>query len=454
MRKSIGRYSGYLRPLTYAFDLLVINFLAIIILPVDYHIYYFHGFVSLIWTLCTLNFHFYDVYRFTKGVAIFEKTIKQFLIFWILCYAFSGFYYNNVQSFRIANYILFCFIAIGFFKLFIFYFLKKYRVFFRGNYRKVVVIGSKLKTAELIHFFEDNPDYGYRLIKDFNLDHDKKHTIDAALEYIKNEKQDNNVDEIYCAIADLTEKQISDFIDFADNNLKILKFIPKENDYFIQNMKLDYYGYIPILSLREIPLDDRLNQLIKRAFDLIFSTVIIVCILSWLIPIMAILIKLESRGPVFFKQKRNGLNYKEFSCYKFRSMKINATADSKQVSKNDPRITKMGAFIRKTSIDELPQFFNVFLGEMSVVGPRPHMISETERFALKVDKFMVRHFVKPGITGMAQTNGFRGEVESDKDIIFRVKYDIFYMENWSIVLDVKIIVNTVFKIFKGEEKAY
>jgi putative colanic acid biosynthesis UDP-glucose lipid carrier transferase len=181
---------------------------------------------------------------------------------------------------------------------------------------------------------------------------------------------------------------------------------------------------------------------------------IIVCVLSWLIPILAILIKLESKGPVFFKQKRNGLNYQEFSCYKFRSMKINATADLMQVSKNDPRITKMGTFLRKTSIDELPQFFNVFLGEMSVVGPRPHMISETERFAVKVDKFMVRHFVKPGITGMAQTNGFRGEVENDKDIIFRVKYDIFYMENWSILLDIKIIILTVVNAIRGDKKAY
>ncbi len=454
MQKSIGRYSGYLRPVTYTFDLLVINLLVCVILPVDFHIYYFHGFISLIWIISALNFHFYDVYRFTKGVAIFEKTIKQFLLFWILCYSFSGFYFNNVQTFRIANYILFCFLAITFFKLFIFYFLKRYRVLFGGNYRKVVVIGSYAKTSELTSFFEDNPDYGYRLIKDFNLDNDKKHSIDACFEYIRNEKEENNIDEIYCSIADLTEKQINDFIDFADNNLKILKFIPNNKDYFIQNMKLDYYGLIPILSLREIPLDDKLNQLIKRTFDIIFSTIVIVCLLSWLIPIMAILIKLESKGPVFFKQKRNGLNYKEFSCYKFRSMKINASADLKQVSKNDPRITKMGTLIRKTSIDELPQFFNVFLGEMSVVGPRPHMISETERFAVKVDKFMVRHFVKPGITGMAQTNGFRGEVENDKDIIYRVKYDIFYMENWSILLDIKIIMQTVFKIFKGEEKAY
>lgn len=454
MKSNSGRYSGYIRPFTYLFDLSIILGFVTLILPYDYHFIYFYLFIGISWTIIALNIGFYEVYRFTKGLSIVEKTVKQFAVFTILCYSFSGFYFNNVQSFRIANYILFCFLAISFFKLFIFYFLKKYRTLFGGNYRKTVVVGSRTETSELIHFFEDNPDYGYRLVKDFNLDFDKKNNIEAAFNFIKNEKADDKIDEIYCSIADLTEKQIGDFIDFADNNLKILKFIPNDKDYFVQNMKLDYYGYIPILSLREIPLDDRLNQLIKRTFDLIFSALIIVFVLSWLIPIMALLIKIESKGPVFFKQNRNGLNYKEFSCYKFRSMKINAIADLKQVSKNDPRITKMGAFIRKTSIDELPQFFNVLLGEMSVVGPRPHMISETERFAIKVDKFMVRHFVKPGITGMAQTHGFRGEVENDKDIIFRVKYDIFYMENWSILLDLKIIVLTVINAIRGDKKAY
>jgi putative colanic acid biosynthesis UDP-glucose lipid carrier transferase len=135
-------------------------------------------------------------------------------------------------------------------------------------------------------------------------------------------------------------------------------------------------------------------------------------------------------------------------------MTINEIADIEQVSKNDPRITKIGRFIRKTSIDELPQFFNVFLGEMSVVGPRPHMVSHTEMYAKKVDKFMVRHFIKPGITGLAQTNGYRGEVETETDIINRVKYDIYYLENWTLLLDIKIVFLTVFNTIKGEEKAY
>jgi putative colanic acid biosynthesis UDP-glucose lipid carrier transferase len=176
--------------------------------------------------------------------------------------------------------------------------------------------------------------------------------------------------------------------------------------------------------------------------------------LSWLTPILALLIKLESKGPIFFKQSRNGFNYKEFECYKFRSMTPNKDAHLYQATRDDQRITKIGKFIRKTSIDELPQFFNVLFGDMSVVGPRPHMVSHTNMYAKRIDKFMVRHFVKPGITGLAQTSGFRGEVETDKDIIGRVKYDIFYIENWSLLLDIKIIFQTAMNAIRGEEKAY
>jgi putative colanic acid biosynthesis UDP-glucose lipid carrier transferase len=345
-------------------------------------------------------------------------------------------------------------LIITFFKLFVFYFLKKYRLFFGGNYRKVVVLGVANKTNQLIDFFEDNPDFGYRMIKNFDSNLNKDLQISNFYKYIKTVSKDDKIDEVYATLSDLNEPELNELIDFCDNNLKTLKFIPDENDYLIKNTKLDYYAFIPILSARKIPLDDILNQIIKRTFDIVFSLIIIFLILSWLIPILAILIKLETKGPVFFVQKRNGLDYHEFICYKFRSMNINKIADSKQVSKNDPRITKIGAIIRRTSIDELPQFFNVLLGEMSVVGPRPHMISETERFAAKIDKFMVRHFIKPGITGLAQTNGYRGEVETETDIINRVKYDIFYIENWSILLDIKIVFQTVHNAVKGEEKAY
>jgi putative colanic acid biosynthesis UDP-glucose lipid carrier transferase len=318
-----------------------------------------------------------------------------------------------------------------------------------GNFRRVVIIGGGKEVEQLETFFNDNPDYGYKLIQIFDLKN-KSTTTDDLYEFVLK----NSIDEMYCSLVSLSNDDINSIIDFADNNLKILKFLADNNEFFSRKLRLDYYGYIPILSLRNIPLDIYTNKLIKRGFDIVFSLFIIVGFLSWMTPLLAIFIKLESKGPVFFLQKRNGLNYREFFCIKFRSMNLNEIADLEQVSKNDPRITTVGKIIRKTSIDELPQFFNVLVGDMSVVGPRPHMVSHTEMYAQKVDKFMVRHFIKPGITGLAQTNGYRGEVENDKDIIYRVKYDIFYVENWSLLLDIKIVIATLVNAIKGEEKAY
>ena len=302
----------------------------------------------------------------------------------------------------------------------------------------------------LEHFFNKNPEYGYVHTKTFSFKERKMINLNECFRFIK----DEDVDEIYCSISELTNLQISEIVDFADNNLKILKFLPDNKEIYSKKLKYEYYDYIPILSLRDIALEDSFNTVLKRSFDIFFSSLIIVFILSWLTPIVAILIKFESKGPVFFKQSRNGFNFKEFDCYKFRSMTPSPDAHLYQATRGDQRITKIGKFIRKTSIDELPQFFNVLFGDMSVVGPRPHMVSHTNIYAKKIDKFMVRHFVKPGITGLAQISGFRGEIETDKDIIGRVKYDIFYIENWSLLLDLKIITRTFVNAIKGEEKAY
>ena len=209
----------------------------------------------------------------------------------------------------------------------------------------------------------------------------------------------------------------------------------------------------PVLSLKKTILHEPSTKIFKRIFDIVFALIVIVGLLSWLVPFLAILIKLESKGSIFFKQGRPGLDEKEFFCYKFRSMKMNETTE-KEASKNDPRVTKIGKFMRKTSIDELPQFLNVLLGDMSVVGPRPHLWSQNKAYGNRIKKYMVRHYVKPGITGLAQVKGFRGEIESDEEMTNRIKYDVFYIENWSLILDIKIIVQTVINIYKGEDKAY
>ena len=350
----------------------------------------------------------------------------------------------------ILKYVFYCFLAIGVTKFSIYFLLQKYRSDFGGNYRKTIIIGSNKQTLRLENFFNKNPEYGYSHKMTFNIKDKTDQELEACFNFIINEE----IDEIYCSISELSNKQLNLVIDFADNNLKILKFLPDNKELYSKRLKYEYYDYIPILSLRNIPIEDSLNLVIKRSFDIIFSSFVIVFILSWLTPVIAILIKLESQGPVFFKQSRNGFNYEEFDCYKFRSMTPNKDAHLYQATKGDQRITKIGKFLRKTSLDELPQFYNVLFGDMSVVGPRPHMVSHTNLYAKRVDKFMVRHFVKPGITGLAQIKGFRGEIETDKDIINRVKYDIFYVENWSLLLDIKIVTQTFFNALKDEEKAY
>ena len=444
-----GRYSGYLRPLAYLIDLAIIllfafqfNFEAL-----DYFNYAI--FISIGWLLLSIKSQFYEIYRFTKVIRIFSLSFLQAILFTLLVFAFFGFFEDlSRSSYKILKYCIKVVSIILTFKLSIFYLLKKYRKNLGGNYRKTIIIGKTQRTEKLKEFFENNEEYGYQCKSVFDLEGDE--SLEGCFEFIQTE----NIDEIYCSITSLTDEQIEILKDFADNNLKVLKFLPDNKEIYSRRMKMEYYGYLPILSLRNIPIEDPLNQFIKRVFDVVLSLIVIIGILSWLSPILAIFILLESRGPVFFRQKRNGLDYKEFYCYKYRSMKVNPNAHLHQATKNDVRITKIGKFLRKTSIDELPQFINVLLGDMSVVGPRPHMVSHTHMYAERIDKFMVRHFVKPGITGLAQTSGYRGEIETENDIINRVKYDIFYLENWSILLDIKIIFQTVFNAIRGEEKAY
>nr|WP_276513743.1 undecaprenyl-phosphate glucose phosphotransferase [Formosa algae] len=407
--------------------------------------------MSSSWIILSLYSNFYEVYRFTRAVTIMSLLVKQALLFTLIIFAYFGYRHNlDVDSGIVLKYVGLAFLLICIAKFTIYYLLQKYRASFGGNVRNTVIIGKNRQTNALETFFKNNPEYGYSLKKIFNLRDKSQNSLDECLRFIKETK----IDEIYCSITELSNSQILQVVSFADNNLKILKFLPDNKEIYSKKLKYEYYDFIPILSLRDIPLQEDVNQFFKRLFDIVFSVLIIVFVLSWLTPVLAIIIKLESKGPVFFKQSRNGFNYKEFKCFKFRSMMPNTDAHLNQATKGDLRVTKVGKFIRKTSIDELPQFYNVFFGDMSVVGPRPHMVSHTHMYAKRIDKFMVRHFVKPGITGLAQVSGFRGEVETDKDIINRVKYDIFYVENWSILLDLKIVFQTMLNAVKGEDKAY
>ncbi len=445
-----GRYSGFLTPISYAIDLLVINLFAYF-LPINFeNPALFHSYISLVWILVSVKNSFYKIFRYTKVANILKLLFNQFVLFFLILFAYIGFFKQPIMSrLALAEYFVFVFIAVFSIKFLNYIFLMRYRERVKGNIRNVAVVGKNSKTKQLINVFTEQRQFGYHFVKGFN-PNDQEFNLTNCFEFII----ENNIDEIYCSIAALTNEELTDFIDFADNNLKTLKFIPDNKNIFSKKLKFEYYDYIPVLSLRDIPLHNTLNSLIKRTFDIVFSLIVIVGILSWLTPLLAIIITLESKGPVFFRQRRNGIDNREFYCYKFRSMTPNDNADNHQASKNDMRITRIGRFIRRTSVDELPQFYNVFFGTMSVVGPRPHMVKHTNEYASKVDKYMLRHFVKPGITGLAQVRGYRGEIENDVDILNRIKFDIFYIENWSLFLDLKIMVQTVFNALAGEDKAY
>jgi putative colanic acid biosynthesis UDP-glucose lipid carrier transferase len=449
-----GRYSKYIRPISISFDLLVVSFLSLYFfreLGLNTPLYIVYQLIA--WGFVAFFSKFYEVYRFTTPVEIITKLVKQGILFLLVVIAFFPFDKTALFSGRAIAFFMSCsFILISGFKYILFYYLRKYRLVTGSNYRNAVIIGYTPEAIKLKELFETRNEFGYRFLGYFS---DKKSNahITGKVDQIKEFVLLHKVDEIYCSLNEISDEQLKDLVEFTDEYRKTIKFIPDSKTIFSKNLKIDYYEFFPVLSLQRTLLHDPITKAFKRLFDIIFSLFVLIFLLSWLVPILAILIKLESRGPIFFKQGRPGIEEKEFFCFKFRSMKINKTTE-KEASKNDPRVTKIGRFIRKTSIDELPQFLNVLMGDMSVVGPRPHLWSQNKAYGNKIKKYMVRHYVKPGITGLAQVRGFRGEIESDEDMINRIKYDVFYIENWSLILDIKIIAQTLNNIFKGEEKAY
>lgn len=450
MAPRVGRYSVYIRPAMYCLDIAIILLFANFYLVMKENFFVYSLFIIITWIITSIKSNFYEVYRYTKPTRIVSLLTLQLAVFALLVFAFFGIFQEIGTSLKkVLTYVIFVFTGIMVVKIGVFYLLKTYRTVLGGNHRNVVILGVNDETKELSKFFKDNKEYGYIVQEIFDI-----HKPNSSLDSIFKEITKLNIDEVYCSVAQFTNEQLREISEYTDNHLKLLKFIPDSREIFTKKLKYQYLGITPILSLRTIPIDTPINQFIKRTFDILLSLIVLVGILSWLTPLLAILIKLDSKGPVFFQQKRNGLDYHEFSCYKFRSMLPNENAHLEQVRKNDERITRIGSFLRRTSIDELPQFINVLKGDMSVVGPRPHMVSHTHMYAERIDKFMVRHFVKPGITGLAQVSGYRGEVENDDDIINRVKFDIFYVENWSLFLDIKIVATTVFKTITGDDKAY
>lgn len=326
------------------------------------------------------------------------------------------------------------------------------------NYSRVVIAGGGEVAQQLNDYFNSDDVLGVRLLgvfSDSDVSFEIKDSVKTGtLDSLEQFALKNDVDEIFYTMPLTYTKKIKRLVDFCDKYMIRFKVVPDFRGFIFKRVSIDFFNDVPVITLREEPLTDFINRFTKRVFDLIFSLLSIVFVLSWLYPMIAVLIKLSSKGPVLFKQSRSGVNNEEFLCYKFRSMTMSAEADTKQATKGDVRITKIGAFLRKSSLDEFPQFFNVFMGDMSIVGPRPHMLKHTVEYSELIQKYMVRQLVKPGITGAAQVKGYRGETKELEDMEGRVRLDVWYIENWSLSLDINIIFHTVWNAFKGDEKAY
>ena len=449
IKKRSHRYSFLILPSIYLIDSILVFLLNKFL--VKNQVYFSFSILFISWFFISYFTKFYQIYRNTRPAELIAKSLKQLAIFNLSVISFFNLWDYDIPDKYLLKSLLFFNLAILFFKISIYIALKFYRAANR-NTRDYIIIGYNDETQSFKNLLDQRKDYGYHFRHFFGMGNSS--LIYGDLSTLKNYLKEHPVDVIFCSLEACNDDQIKEIITLADENFATVKFIPDNNQILGKKLKVEHFDYFPVLSLQKSPLDKPENRIIKRVFDIIFSTVVIIGLLSWLYPIIALIIKLESKGPVLFKQKRNGINYHLFECYKFRSMRPNKLAHIKQVSKGDDRITKFGKILRKTSLDELPQFFNVFKGEMSVVGPRPHMVRENERFMKRVDKFMARHYVKPGITGLAQVKGYRGEIKTDEDILNRIKYDLYYIENWSFWLDIKIILFTVLKIVKGDEKAY
>ena len=363
MKKKKGRFSRFLNPTLIIVDLLII---IIIISVVSSAGPFLLILLSFSWIVISTFTRFYQVFRFTPEIKIFALILIQYLFFTLSFFAIIGIFGSTEllnNKFLEVNHILslstIIIITVGAFKFFVYYLLLRFRVVFGGNYRKTIIIGSGDETKFLSNYFNDKKEAGFKLKKIFS----DELNINTITNFILKE----GIDEVYCCLTSVNPEMLNQIVNFAESNLKEVKFIPSYGKVYSKKIVYQNYDFIPILSLRTIHLEDPFNSFIKRCFDVLFSLLVIVLFLSWVTPLLAILIKIDSKGPIFFKQKRNGFNFQEFYCYKFRSMKINKQANILQATKNDFRVTKLGKVLRKFSLDELPQFFNVLIGDMSVV---------------------------------------------------------------------------------------
>lgn len=413
--------------------------------------------INIIWVVCVWLGGLYGEKIILSFESFFSRTVKVYL-FW---FSFLILYEFFTGEFILSRLFIFSFIfvfAVGLvIDRFAYIGLKLYVK--KGNkyVKRILIVGYNNTAKKLVSYLEqeginteivgftENEDNVTEL-SHYPILSDIGSTVEVSKEY--------KVDEIFSSITPEQNSNLYTLIQKAEHECIRFRIVPDFSVFIKGPFYVSYLNDMPVLTVRSVALDDFNNIVKKRIFDILMSSFVILFILSWLIPLLSLIIFIESPGPVFFSQLRTGKNKKSFLCYKFRSMKINKIADLQQATKNDDRITKIGRFLRRTSLDEFPQFINVLIGNMSIVGPRPHMIKHTDDYSKIVDQYMVRHFSKPGITGWAQVNGYRGEITEPSEIKNRVYYDIWYLENWSLLLDIKIIFLTVFNVLKGDKNAY
>ncbi len=393
---------------------------------------------NLTWALVSVGFRAYDLRPGTEIRTAIGRTLNALIVhlalFGVLAFSLKGTDYSRL-------FLIYFYSGFGIAVLLVrMLFISLWRRWLRtGKYaRKVWLIGDSPAGRSFKDEIEHHPEYGYRLTKQ----------ISDIVEARKLVATSDKPQEIFCAFTREYD-QLGEWYALAEMEGIRFRFLPDLKWTNIRHARVELLGEVPVLIPRKEPLSFWHSRLLKRLFDILISLFVLITILWWLIPILALLIRMDSKGNPIYVQRRSGINGKEFSCLKLRTMKANHGSEEVQATQNDARVTGIGKFLRRTSLDELPQFINVLLGQMSVVGPRPHMLEHTESYRQRIDEFMVRHWIKPGITGLAQAMGLRGETKEDKDMADRVKADIYYLEHWSILLDLKVFFWTLWNMLSG-----
>ena len=401
------------------------------------------------------------IHRRITMAEIVQSSMRTFLAVMVISLLLIAFLDHGIVAHykRIPFYYLLLMLLLIFERTMLRQFMRWYRSRSKVK-RNVVFFGVSDATSEIIETIRRDEAFGYHVIGYFddqpNSEQMGKYEYLGTFEQARERLAEypEYVAEAFCCLSSNQSTRIAQIAELCDDMVINFNLVPNFWNYLHRTMYLSFYGETPLLHTRYIPLSSFSKRMLKRTFDIIVSFIFLVFFFPFIFIIVATIIKITMPGPIFFKQKRSGLRGDTFVCYKFRSMKVNKEADIMQATKEDPRKTPFGNFMRHTNIDELPQFWNVLIGNMSVVGPRPHMLRHTEEYSKLVPKYMVRHFAKPGITGWAQVNGCRGETKELWQMEDRVKHDIWYIENWTFFLDLRIIWLTVFNTIRGEKAAY